>query len=79
MFSFASSVILPSLVWGVGVGAWPLAFTGGRSAVLEPGEQGLSVRAACIVQMQQGITAEADPESHGFIRLSGGGTVLVST
>jgi len=37
------------------------------------------VRAACIVQMQQGITAEADPESHGFIRLSGGGTVLVST
>ena len=79
VFSDASSGILPSMVRVGGEGGWALAFTGGRSAVQEPGEQGLSVRAACIVQMQQGITAEADPESHGFIRLSGGGTVLVST
>lgn len=79
VFSDAPSGILPSMVRVGGEGGWALAFTGGRSAVLEPGDRGLSVRAACIVQMQQGITAEADPDSHGFVRLSGGGTVLVST
>ncbi|MDM7992439.1 MAG: hypothetical protein QUS11_03935 [Candidatus Fermentibacter sp.] len=79
VFSDASSGVLPSMVRVGGEGGWALAFTGGRSAVLEPGDQGLSVRAVCIIQMQQGITAEADPESQGFVRLSGGGTVLVST